>query len=286
MNATSPPPENPRQWANVALDVDLEQIMAALEAGFPVRLIGTFKDLVTCRVEDPVGDALGRAEGQAFDYLPVTYGDKIVGLLNRRTVSSAENAGELVSDVLDPLDESNIIAADAGILLFLLKAKVSPCRLILTGDRVTGLVSKSDLQKLPVRALLFHMVTHLELAMAAWIRRHLSDEPEWLALLSEKRRQCIGVRYGRLIESNLAIDRLTATTFADKRSVLLKCGELSTSRNEAEKEFKRIEKLRNSLAHSGDYALTEEAADQMIGTVASAQSWIESIPNLPMRSRT
>lgn len=35
------------------------------------------------------------------------------------------------------------------------------------------------------------------------------------------RRKRIGVRYGGLTESILAIDRLTATMFTDERSVLL-----------------------------------------------------------------
>ena len=280
-----------RLWANVALDVDPEQIMAALERGFPVRLIGTFENLVTCRLEDSLNHVVSRTDAEEFDYLPVTDSDKIVGLLNRRALVageglSAKGSEKLVSDAFDRLDERNIIAADAGILVFLLNANRSPCRLILTTDRVTGLVSKSDLQKLPVRALLFHVVTHLELAMAAWIRRYLPDETAWLSVLPKGRRKCIEARYRGLTSSNLAIDRLTATMFADKRSVLLKCAALSISRTQAQKELKRVEELRDSLAHSGDYALTEKSADRMIETVASAQSWIESIPSLSPKSNT
>ena len=278
-------------WAKPALDVDTEQIMVALERGFPVRLIGTFGNLVTCRIGDRVDEVVRRADAQEFDHLPVRDGDKIVGLLKRRAVAagkclSAKGSGELVRNAFDTLDETNIIAADAGILVFLLNAKASPCRLILDGDRVTGLVSKSDLQKLPVRALLFHVVTHLELEMAAWIRRHFSEESSWLAVLSKDRRKCVEDRYGALAESKLAIDRLTATMFADKRSVLLKLGEFSTSCSQAEKDLKRIEELRDTLAHSGDYALTEDSADRMIETVATARSWIETLSNLSPKSKT
>ena len=279
-----------RLWAKPALDVDTEQVMVALERGFPVRLIGTFKNLVTCRIGDRVDEVVDRADAQEFDHLPVKDGDKIVGLLKRRAVvagecTSAKGSGELVRNAFDPLDETNIIAADAGILVFLLKAKASPCRLILAGDRVTGLVSKSDLQRLPVRALLFHVVTHLELAIAAWIRR-FSVESSWLAVLSKDRRKFVENRYDALAKSNLAIDRLTATMFADKRSVLLKLGEFSTSFRQDEKELKRIEELRDTLAHSGDYALTEDSADRMIETVAMARSWIERLSILLPKSKT
>ena len=66
----------------------------------------------------------------------------------------------------------------------------------------------------------------------------------------------------------------------DKRTVLLKCGTHDKSSRQVVTELKRIEDLRNSLAHSGDYALTEDAADGMIETVALAQSWIRTIPGL------
>ncbi len=261
--------------------------MATLERGFPVRLIGTLDKLVTCRVEDRVDEVVDRADAQDFDHLPVTAdGNKIVGLLNRGAlVADARGSAAQVREVFDPLDETNIIAADAGILVFLLNAKERPCRLILAGDQIKGIVSKSDLQKLPVRALLFHMVTHLELLMAAWIRQHCPDESSWLAMLSDKRRKCVEKRYEKLTESNLAIDRLTATLFADKRAILLEFGSFS-SRRKAKKEFERIEELRNSLAHSGDYALTEKDADRLIETVDMTQSWIESLPKLPERSKT
>lgn len=273
-----------RLWPNVALDVDPEQIMAALERSFPIRLIGTFDDLVTCHIEDSLNDVVSRADAQDFDYLPVTDGDKIVGLLNRGAAAEgrglpANGSERLVNDAFDRLDEGNIIAADAGILVFLRNANTKPCRLILTGDQVTGLVNKSDLQKLPVRAVLFHVLTHLELVIADWIRRYFSEEASWLAVLSKERQEALEDRYAVLVNANMAVDRLTATFFADKCSVLLKLSEFQ-SRSLAEKQFERIKKLRDAVAHSGDYALTEESTDLMIENIAMAQSWINSVPDL------
>ena len=291
MNSDDPsstPPRTARPWAKAALDVDPVQIMTALERGFPVRLIGTFEKLVTCRLGDPLDIVVDRADAEEFDYLPVLDGDKIVGLLNRRAIaeekgSSGKEPEKLVKNAYDPLDESNIITADAGILLFLLNATTSPCRLVLAADRVTGLVCKSDLQKLPVRALLFHVLTHLELVMAAWIRDNFSDETAWLSVLPKSDCKGIEKQYSALKKSNLAIDRLTATTFAEKRTVLLMCGEFSS---QAEEDFERIRELRNRVAHIGDYALIDETADRMIETVALAQSWIEALPNLAQKSNT
>jgi len=173
-----------------------------------------------------------------------------------------------------------LIAADAGISRFLSNARTSPCRLILDGERITGLVSKSDLQKLPVRSLLFHIVTHLELAMAAWIRRHFPDDTVWLGVLTASRREAVEERYRGLAEARLAIDRLTATMFADKRAVILRTAALPMSRNRAKADFEAIEALRDAVAHIGDYALSQEAADRTIDTVALTRFWIATLHDL------
>jgi hypothetical protein len=264
---------------DAGLELGEAAMAVALERGFPVRLIGTFEGLVTCAMDDPLDQVRARPETRPYDQLPVLDAGRVVGLLHCRELATA-GAGARVRDVVERLDETLLIAADAGILGFLLAAKTSPCRLILDGERITGLVSKSDLQKLPVRSLLFHIVTHLELAMAAWIRRQFADESSWLRVLTQGRRNAVEKRYRGLAEARLAVDRLTATMFADKRAVLLRTAALPLSRNRAKADFEAIEALRDAVAHIGDYALTQEAADRTIDTVARAQFWIEALSRL------
>lgn len=262
------------------LAADEAALAAALEHAFPVRLIGTFSGLVTCTLDETLPALAARPEVQAFDQLPVVDDGRIVGLLRRRAFTADPPAQGTVRDVFDRIDETMLIAADAGILGFLLAAKTSPCRLILDGVRITGLVSKSDLQKLPVRSLLFHIVTHLELAMAAWIRRHFADDATWLGVLTESRSAAVEQRYRELAEARLAIDRLTATMFADKRAVILRTANLPLSRNRAKADFEAIEALRDAVAHIGDYALSQEAADRTIDTVALTRFWIATLHDL------
>lgn len=264
---------------DAALDAGQAAMAAALELGFPVRLIGTFEGLVTCRIDDRLSQVLERADTRPFDQLPVIDDGRIVGLLRLVGLDAARADGR-VSDVLERIDERLLIAADASILAFLLGAKTSPCRLILDGDRITGLVGRSDLQKLPVRSLLFHLVTHLELAMAAWIRRHFAAESEWLDLLTSSRRTAVEKRYQGLHAARFAVDRLTATMLADKRAVILRSAALPMSRNRAKAEMEMIEALRDAVVHIGDYALTQDAADRMIEMVALVRQWTELLPDL------
>ena len=66
-----------------------------------------------------------------------------------------------------------MIGADASIIDFVMAAHECPTRLVVSGDRVAGLVRLSDLQHLPVRVAIFTLTTSLEIAMAKRI------ESEW-----------------------------------------------------------------------------------------------------------
>ena len=71
-----------------ALDVDVDQdrTMEHLERATPLRLIGTFENLVSTYADEPVTMATAKARPYCFDFLPVRerQSDAIVGLLTTR----------------------------------------------------------------------------------------------------------------------------------------------------------------------------------------------------------
>lgn len=264
--------------------IDDGLLEAALARGFPVRLIATTGKLVTLEAGEPLGAALARPELAGFDHLPVTRDGRIVGLLQRADLAGAAPPAGLVGEVARGLDETRLITADAGILTFLEAAGESPCRLVLEGGRIIGIVTRSDLQKLPVRALLFTLTTRLELLMMAWIRACFQEDAAWLSRLAEPRREAILERHGRHLAANQAIDPLTATMLADKREVILASAALPYGKGRAEAELERIEALRDSLAHSGDLALSAAGWQGLIETVALTRRWIALLPTLPLKA--
>jgi hypothetical protein len=176
-----------------------------------------------------------------------------------------------------PLDQSILIASGTGVLAYIEEADQHPCRLVMRGTRIAGIVTISDLQKLPVRPALFLLVTHLELMMAAVIRERFRGRPdeEWLIHLGQQRRKCVEAKWQELQSNNLAIDQINATQFSDKRQILLKSGRLNCSRTQVEKEFGAIEQLRNNLVHASDYALTLDRGQEVITTIKRARIWIK-----------
>jgi hypothetical protein len=254
---------------------DADSILASLEQGLSVGLITTF-DPSTCDADEDLEEVVNREELREFDYVPVTENSEVVGLLHRAAHDTEDVAGS-VRDAMCNLRGDLIVSADASILTYIDGAGKNPCRLVLRGFRLNGIVTLSDLQKLPVRPVIFLLVTHLELLMTQWIREHSQTDNEWLnKLRDEDRRGKVNKKWAELQANNLAIDKLTATEFADKRDVLLELRP-PEGKKKAKKELGRIERLRNSVAHAGDYALTRENAEKTVTTVRAAREWIADL---------
>jgi hypothetical protein len=83
-----------------------------------------------------------------------------------------------VSDQMEALSEENIVSSGASVLTFIETADYHPCRLVLRKTAIDGIITISDLQRLPVRPVLFILITHLELLMESKIRRLFSEDPD------------------------------------------------------------------------------------------------------------
>ncbi len=263
-------------WASMPLEGNADRVLSSIEQGLNVGLIATF-DLACCDADERVADVLARQNLVAFDYVPVRRGGNIVGLLNR--TSSMERDSLRVQEAMDSLQGNMLISSGAGILSFIESADSIECQLVLRDSQVDGIVTLSDLQKLPVRPAIFLLITHLELLMLAWLRKRSeqTSETEVLDKLTERRREKLKEEWERLNTEDLAIDRLSATKFCDKRELLIKLEFPVPGKGAARKQLEAIENLRNSVAHAGDYALTRDNALRTVATVRSTRRWIEDL---------
>ncbi len=121
--------------------------------------------------------------------------------------------------------------------------------------QIGGIVTRTDLQKPPVRMWLFGMVTIIEMSFSRLIVNHLGEN--WTDALSEG-------RLARATELQLERQRrnqdpelVDCLQFSDKAQLVLKSAELRerlefNSRREGEQVFKALEALRNNLAHAQD----------------------------------
>jgi hypothetical protein len=152
---------------------------------------------------------------------------------------------------------------------------------VLRGTRIDGIVTISDLQKLPVRPALFLLITYVELLLADVLRAagHTNSD-SWFDVLSDGRKQKLEDEWKKLKIADMNVDKLTASQFCDKREAVINLVDLRVPDFETRHELKRIEELRNHVAHAGDYAATRDAALRTIDTVALAESWIDRLESV------
>ena len=266
--------------------------MAGFQDGLPVRLIATPREeFRTCRMDEPLARVLER-NTDGFDYFPVTaHGaggeERIVGLVNLVPfLKQEEPAVGLAGERMQPLSEDNLIGADASILAFVHGADRHGCRLVVSGAKVTGLVSLSDLQKLPVRAALFAIITHAEMTMADAIRREFGGTDGWMKRLSEERQKKIKCQYGRAASDDNAVDVLLFSQFSDKVTAIKKSPVFTAGKNKFEAGMQTAQKLRDQLAHANDYAASRDAAAQVCATVRMIEHWIAQLSAWPAQAST
>lgn len=259
------------RWTNYE-DIRSPDVFTALHTGLTVGLIATPRDdLMTCRINESVSNVMER-NTEPYDFLPVTKDDDtetdaIVGLFRAEEFFDSPDVKDSVGRHIIPLTEGYVIGADASILEFIVDADSRPCRLVVSGSKIAGLVSLSDLQKLPVRAALFGLVTGFEMTMMTAIERHIGDEQVWLELLSFDRREKIDEEIAKSRHEDGFVNALLFTQWCDKKTIITKSLGLPYSKKQLQSQLDDLESLRNNLAHANEYAVTPEQARAVCDTV-------------------
>ena len=229
--------------------------MQSLENAFPITMISTPRCvLTTCSQVDRVEDVIRDTRKADYDHVPVTLGehdDEVVGVLRTKPCRTGH-----VRDELEPLSEPLLIGGDASILDFVRQAHKQPCRLVLAGNRISGLVTLSDLQKLAARAALFGLMTDLELLLQETIKRSF-DPSQWKQILTDRRRGNLRRKIGEAERGRVFIDdEILYTELCDKLDIVRELPNLRLSL----RQKKRLVNLRDQLAHANNFAASEKAA--------------------------
>jgi hypothetical protein len=270
------------RWVNQE-EIGSNPIFESLHSGLTVGLISTPRDdLTTCTDDDMISSILERNTQTLYDYIPVVGRDsdgkgKIIGLFHAANYVGKPAPEGRVREYRDPLSEKVLIGADASILDFIKNADETPCRLVVSGAGIAGLVSLSDLQRLPVRAALFALVTGFEMTMSEAISRHFKREDGWLDCLSEGRRGKISFEINKARVGDGLVDSLLFTQFCDKADIIKKSFAPPLNTNKVRANFKEMQDLRDKLAHANEYAASPEQAQQTCAVVKTLLELRETI---------
>ncbi len=258
---------------------DFKFTMSGLEKGLQVAHITT-SSIQGCNIDDDIGDVLNNSLLRSFDLLPVRQNGLYMGVIRR---SAEYPSSGSVRNCMHHLDESVLISADLPLLEYI---TIDPLdRLVLQGVTICGIVTRSDLLKLPVRLLAFSLVTHIEVLMSNLIRISGVDAQTWLSYLDNRRRKEISGKQQKLKLKHSDPDLLEHTYFSDKRVILehlfqSKDTVIHELLNEVKiGQLEEINELRNTVAHTGKDIESQDPIQDFIRRLRLAQAWIDNFPD-------
>lgn len=246
-------------WAtnhDASLDA-LKQVQGSLKVELMMVPRGSFE---TCTPDETAAQVHARNPLQ-FSYFPVVNADeRVIGLYHAERWFTEEAPDTPISNHFTPLSEDIVIGADASIFDFVMQADTHPTNLVVSGNQIAGLVSLSDLQKLPVRASLFALITSLEMAMALTIEKRWPQPQDWMAFLSDGRKDKLLAEVAEAKARDGFVSEIAFAQLSDKADIIRKARLLPPTGGEVKKRFRAIRGLRDDVAHANNYAATPDAA--------------------------
>ena len=254
------------------LDAELDATHRAMEASFHARLISTFDpELVCAPAEAHAKDWLSRNRPD-FDQFPVRENGRTIGVVLRDTHAD----GKTVRDVMLSLRDGLVISTHMPIADLIPQLRENHFRLVLRGHNIDGLVTQSDLVKLPVRMLLFGLISHFELLLRALIRRrHI--ETAWMEALDKNRQRALKKKLAKLRKRKLEPDPLELTLLSDALQILARArdiGEALTTDSSLLTDF------RNDIAHAKTFVSSPDDVRRFVDRFEKLRAWIDRISAL------
>lgn len=252
------------RWAAPPLGTSVDDFLASVRSHFPVSLIATPRKDLLCRPKEITQGIEEDQELTGFDQIPLTdgSGDQIVAMYVK-----GEGVVELREDLF--------MAADASLLSFLESADRQRFRLLISGGGVYGMVTLSDVQKLPVYAVLFSLVVAVEMLLMDWIRRaSRGDDEVWFQYLDRDQRRKVETHWKQRKNDNMDIDRLSVASFGQEVTAAEGLGLFKGHADQLEC-IKRLENLRHQVCHAMEVAPTSEQALKIPEHVRNACALIE-----------
>ena len=190
-------------------------------------------------------------ESHDYDVLGIEDGGTVCGYIMRSLLGQG-----ICGDFQQIFHHSELIAASTPLMELLPLLRDKPRLFVLESNRISGIVTCGDLQKAPVRMLLFGLVTLLEMNLLRLVRIYYPDD-SWQQFLKKERVAAAKHLWEQGRARNEAIDLLDYLQFCDKRDLILTSPQIIErlglkSKRYGERFLKAAEALRNKLAHAQD----------------------------------
>ncbi len=186
-----------------------------------------------------------------FDVVGIRREGQVVGFVHRDALG-----GGSCGQYMRPLHEVAVLKDSDSLLSILKELNRAPFLFVTAFGCVNGIITRADMQKSPVRMWLFGLVTLIEMRCTELIEEHCPAN-SWKEYLSEARLQKAEDLLAERSRRNQSLQLLDCLQFSDKGQVIarneaIRKRTVFPSRRQAEEAIKKLEQLRNNLAHSQD----------------------------------
>lgn len=237
------------------------QTMTALERSLTCGLIASDLDFTNGikPFSAPDDDILTLAIQHRYSRVPLR-DDNSVRKVEITHVAIVDLAGNRVQD-RRTITIDDLIAAETPLHRAIDLLQQRGFCFVLVHEAIHKILTRSDLNELPVRVYLSTLLAHLEGLLADTIDGALPDD-QWFPCLSDPRQLEVKRLHSQKIAEDFDTRLIDCTTLSDKSTIIRKVPDLNKqlglpSPNQVKLQFKLINNLRNRLNH-GLPPLSEE----------------------------
>jgi hypothetical protein len=228
-----------------------------------VRDIANF-DLKTCNANE-TANVFQRPDLLDIDQVPVKEDAHIFAVFERH------------GSIQRPLSDSVLVSADESLSSFIYTLRYQPYRLVLDGTNIKGIVTWSDLLKLPVFVFGYSLIAQLELLVNELMYSKYGDSVGWLErlkVLEPKKAKKVEDRKKLFGKNNLSLPAIEVADLVEKVSAMRE--DLPKTLN-FDVEFPKIRKLRNDVAHMRRFVRCDSDLHSFVDGIETAAAWIQAL---------
>jgi CBS domain-containing protein len=239
----------PRLDTRENLRLNTVNLHRTLDDSLQIRHI--MEPLETCKPDDPAMDVQKLMMEEHYDVLGVEQNGTVVGYV----VHSQLSVGKTIS-YIHKFAPGEFIASTTPLIEALPLFKDRDWLFVLERTEIRSLVTIGDLQKPPVRMLLFSLISLLEMHFLHLVQVCYPGDSFQERLTYNRLEKAKG-RLAELSKRNQEISLLACLQIIDKTNLLLEVVGLMEhlclgTREEAKQFFKDLQSLRDDLSHGND----------------------------------
>lgn len=227
----------------------VQSLRRVFQQGFAVQDIA--ESLVSFDANCPAEEVGRFMDANRYEVVGVREGGLVTGYVTRQSLGHEE-----CSAYIRHFQNDEVIFDTASLTEAVIGLKDRCCLFVSSLGGIAGIITRSDMQKPPVRMWLFGMITLIEMNFTRLIEQCCPNN-QWREHLSEGRLQKAEELLAERTRRNQHLNLLDCLQFADKGQIVAKheparSATRFSSRRQVEQLTKDLERLRNNLAHAQD----------------------------------